>query len=121
MKKSKGLGDTIENITSKTGIKKLVKAIAGDDCGCEERKNLLNQKYPNIKNVREYTKDEKKIHEEVIPIVEKTNQITPEQRTIIGNLYKSVFKSNAVFGSCGSCNKKVIKNLKRIYEKSCNV
>ena len=35
--KSKGLGDTIDKFTEKTGIKKIVKAIAGDDCGCEDR------------------------------------------------------------------------------------
>ena len=41
-KKSEGLGDTIEKFTEATGIKKVVKWIAGDDCGCEERKAKLN-------------------------------------------------------------------------------
>ena len=41
-KKSEGLGDTIEKITEATGIKKAVKWLAGDDCGCEERKHKLN-------------------------------------------------------------------------------
>ena len=38
MKKSKGLGDTIAKITEATGIDKLVKFVAGEDCGCDERK-----------------------------------------------------------------------------------
>jgi len=42
-KKSEGLGDTIEKITEATGIKKVVKWLAGDDCGCEERKEKLNK------------------------------------------------------------------------------
>jgi hypothetical protein len=43
--KSKGLGDTIEKITTVTGIKKVAEAISratGDNCGCEERKQRLN-------------------------------------------------------------------------------
>ena len=36
------LGDFIELITTYTGIKWLVKKIWGDDCGCNDRKNKLN-------------------------------------------------------------------------------
>ena len=48
-KKSKGLGDTIEKITKATGIKKVVDKISevtGKDCGCEERKEVLNNFFP---------------------------------------------------------------------------
>jgi hypothetical protein len=47
--KSKGLGDTIEKITKATGIKKAVdkfSKITGKDCGCEERKQVLNRLFP---------------------------------------------------------------------------
>jgi len=47
--KSKGLGDTIEKITEATGIKAVVKAIAGDDCGCDNRKDKLNKLFPYSK------------------------------------------------------------------------
>ncbi len=43
---SKGLGDTIEKIAEATGIKKIVKKIAGDDCGCNKRKEKLNKILP---------------------------------------------------------------------------
>ena len=43
--KSKGLGDTVEKITEATGIKKVVKAVFGDDCGCDERKEKLNKAF----------------------------------------------------------------------------
>lgn len=39
----KGLGDVVETITKATGIKKAVKFIKGDDCGCKERKEKLNK------------------------------------------------------------------------------
>ena len=43
---SDGVGDTVEKITEKTGIKKLVKMVVGDDCGCDERKEKLNEIFP---------------------------------------------------------------------------
>ena len=45
-KRSKGLGDTIEKVTEATGIKAVVKFIAGEDCGCDERKEKLNKLFP---------------------------------------------------------------------------
>lgn len=47
--KPKGLGDTIEQITEATGIKAVVKAIAGEDCGCDERRDKLNKIFPYSK------------------------------------------------------------------------
>lgn len=47
-KKSKGLGDTIEKITTATGIKKVVQSITKEEtCApCEARKNKLNELFP---------------------------------------------------------------------------
>ena len=45
--KSRGLGDSIEKLTEATGIKKVVKTIAGNkDCGCDKRKEHLNKLFP---------------------------------------------------------------------------
>ena len=44
MEKSKGLGDTIEKITTATGIKKFVHKVAGGGCG--KRKETLNKIFP---------------------------------------------------------------------------
>lgn len=44
--KDQGIGDTIARITKATGIERVVKTVVGEDCGCEERRQLLNQ--PNI-------------------------------------------------------------------------
>jgi hypothetical protein len=45
-KRSEGLGDTIDKITTVTGIKAAVKAVAGEGCGCEERRKKLNEMFP---------------------------------------------------------------------------
>ena len=49
MNKSKGLGDSIEKFTTRTGIKSFVQIaskISGKDCGCNKRKNWLNKNFP---------------------------------------------------------------------------
>tara|TARA_R110002074_G_scaffold200228_1_gene368119 strand:- start:445 stop:621 length:177 start_codon:yes stop_codon:yes gene_type:complete len=55
MSKSKGLGDTIEKLTTRTRIKALVEANrkrTGKECGCKRRKDKLNKMFPykNAKN-----------------------------------------------------------------------
>lgn len=45
MSNSKGLGDTVEKITKATGIKQLVEKYS-KDCGCQKRKEYLNEKFP---------------------------------------------------------------------------
>jgi len=47
--KSKGLGDSIEKITTKTGIKNMVDIVSKGlniPCGCEGRKDALNKIFP---------------------------------------------------------------------------
>lgn len=46
---SVGLGDTIEKITTATGVKKVVDTVSkatGKDCGCGKRKDALNRMFP---------------------------------------------------------------------------
>lgn len=53
MEQSKGLGDTIEKITTATGIKKVVETVAkatGKDCGCAKRRDTLNRVFPYQNN-----------------------------------------------------------------------
>ena len=51
IKNPKGLGDTIENFTTITGIKTLDQLTTGlvgkkKDCGCNKRKKALNKAFP---------------------------------------------------------------------------
>ena len=49
-RKPRGLGDTIENFTTITGIKTLAQLTTGlvgkKDCGCDKRKETLNKTFP---------------------------------------------------------------------------
>ena len=49
MKKSRGLGDTIEKVTKITGIKTMTDIISKGlnvPCGCEGRRDALNKIFP---------------------------------------------------------------------------
>ena len=47
---SKGLGDTIAKITNAVGLDKvaenIAKAVGKEDCGCNKRKQKLNDMFP---------------------------------------------------------------------------
>lgn len=49
IKRQQGLGDTVEFITEVTGIKYAVKKAVElgiiEECGCDKRKKLLNEKF----------------------------------------------------------------------------
>jgi hypothetical protein len=50
--KLKGLGDVIDVATTVTGIKAGVKAVeksTGKPCGCEDRRDTLNRRFPFTK------------------------------------------------------------------------
>jgi NAD(P)H-nitrite reductase large subunit len=115
-RKSKGLGDTIEQITEATGIKKVVEAISeatGVDCGCGERKELLNKLFPYKQT--ECLNDED--NEWLTQFFSVTNnQLTPKQQNRIIDIYKNVFNQNIQPSNCGSCWRDRINELKKIHE-----
>jgi hypothetical protein len=41
----KGLGDLVHKATKITGVQAIVKAVTSD-CGCEKRREILNNKFP---------------------------------------------------------------------------
>jgi hypothetical protein len=85
-KQSRGLGDTIAKVTKATGIDKLV----GDDCGCEERRRLLNEKYSyRLKVVNCPTDEQLGMWNEFKEV--RTLDINKEQKEMISRFYSSVF------------------------------
>jgi hypothetical protein len=115
MKKSKGLGDTIDKITKITGIKKVVKKVMGEDCGCEERQKKLNQMFPYSKQM---TKDQKSIWERVEKQI-KSGVATPESKQAMIILHKEIFNKEVKMNNCTPCIKEWIDNLRKVYKNSC--
>lgn len=115
-RKSKGLGDTIEKITEATGIKAVVEAVSeatGIDCGCEDRKDLLNKLFP-YKQTECLNNEDKEWLANYFE--SNNNQLTPKQQTRVIEIYRNVFKQVINPSNCGSCWRDRINELKQVYE-----
>lgn len=115
-KESVGLGDTIEKITTATGIKAVVETfskVTGVDCKCDERKEKLNQLFSYNRNINCLTeKDYNALTEFVDP---KKNTLTPEEQKVVSDIYYNVFNYRLELSSCGSCWANKIKELTKVY------
>lgn len=109
----KGLGDTVEKITTATGIKKAVKFLAGEDCGCDQRKEVLNKKF-KYKKPECFTEEE---YNFVSDIIERgVNTLSIEQNKTMVRIYNRVFNDNRKPSGCSSCFlNSVFKPLKTLY------
>ena len=112
MLEAKGLGDTIEKITEATGIKALVKFIAGEDCGCEERKAKLNIMFPSAKPK---CLDESEYLFLTDFFAQNKLQIKPTEQLTLLQIFNRVFSQRQEPSSCASCVQDVINKLKKIH------
>lgn len=112
-KASEGLGDTVEKITKATGIKKAVKWLAGEDCGCDERKEKLNKMWsyrkPKCLTENEYNTLSKWF-------IATRNQVSHSWQVELLKIYNRVFNEKRETSSCSSCVKEIIVDLQKLYE-----
>ena len=114
-KKSKGLGDTIEKIIPEP-IKKIVDAIAGEDCGCEKRKEWLNKRFPYF---NPFSEADKLLWTETLePALRKNKLVGSDQDNVI-DLYERTFRKRHKKTRCGSCVEARMIELEKAYEASC--
>jgi len=115
-RKSAGLGDSIEKLTEVTGIKKVVEMFSeatGIDCGCDERKEKLNNLFPYNRNINclnesDYNKLTKYLS------AEQTTLTAIEQQEV-SDIYFNVFNYRLQISSCASCWKGKLDELRRVY------
>jgi len=108
---SKGLGDTVEKITKATGIKKAVKFLAGEDCGCDERQEKLNQVF-RYKKPECLTESEFELIKMAVDT--KKNRFTPDEQNVFVAIYERIFKTKVECTPC-SFGKIVYKDLVAVY------
>ena len=108
---SKGLGDTVEKITKATGIKKAVKFLAGEDCGCDERQEKLNQVF-RYKKPECLTESEFELIKMAVDT--KKNRFTPDEKNVFVAIYERIFKTKVECTPC-SFGKIVYKDLVAVY------
>tara|TARA_B110000285_G_scaffold203670_1_gene239979 strand:+ start:14920 stop:15336 length:417 start_codon:yes stop_codon:yes gene_type:complete len=98
--KSKGAGDTVAKITKATGIDKAVKFLAGEDCGCDERKDKLNNIFPYYRP-NCLTEDEYNYIGEQIKTA--TTRIERDDVPKLLKIYNRVFNDNKAATACDQC------------------
>ena len=104
---SLGLGDTIAKVTKATGIDKLVKFIAGEDCGCEERKEKLNKLF-RYKQPLCLTENEFNYLTEFQKVNNTT--LTKQEGDEIATIWNRVFQSRKFYRPC-TCNPKAWQDM----------
>lgn len=113
-RRSKGLGDTIAKISEATGIDKLVKFVAGEDCGCTERKEKLNKLFP-YKQVLCLNETEHAYLSHFF--AEKRSVLRPTEASAIFKIYDRVTQAKQPTNtSCDSCVRTIVKELKQIFD-----
>jgi hypothetical protein len=110
-KQPKGFGDTIAKITKATGIDKVVKFIAGDDCGCDERQALWNKEF-KYKTVKCLNEDDYKFLTEFVN--RRDSKVDYHDKTRLIDIYNDVFSTRENREThCTPCVVSIVKNLKR--------
>lgn len=109
---SEGLGDTLEKVFKATGIDKVAKWIAGEDCGCDKRKEKLNKMFP-YRKINCLTEDEHGILETFFS--RNTVEITPSDQHALLKVYNRVLNVRQEATSCSSCWRDIIMQLRKIY------
>lgn len=112
-KKDKGIGDTIERITKKTGIKKVVEWIAGEDCGCDERKDKLNKLFPYNQDIKCLEENEYVLLKDWFGI--ERSSIKPTEQQELRKIYNRVFNKNSSPTGCASCVRDMVDRLRQLY------
>lgn len=110
-KQSEGLGDSIAKITKVTGIAKVVKAVVGEDCGCDERKDKLNKIF-NYKKLECISEDDYVYLNNFF--TSSNGKVSHHQKVRLIEIYNFAFNQNEkTTTSCSPCISRVVKNLKK--------
>ncbi len=114
-KESKGLGDTVEKVLEKTGVAKVARFILGEDCGCDQRKSVLNRMFPYEKP-NCLTEDEYNYLSEWFSKSRPTIKAEEQKQLVV--IYNRVFNDNFKGTNCAPCLvNSVIKKLEKVYRK----
>jgi hypothetical protein len=110
---SEGVGDTVEKVLKATGVADVVKFIAGEDCGCDERKAKLNKLLP-FNNPECFTEAEYNwltdFFDKKVSVIDRNTQMQ------LVDIYNRVFRKKERLSRCSSCVRRLYQDLKRYYD-----
>lgn len=113
IKKSEGLGDTVEKVLHATGIDKVAKFILGEDCKCDERKKKLNELWS-------YTKKPLCLDEDEYNWLNdgglKKAETSLVDSMLMQRIHNRVFQTgNLEYTACDSCLRDQYRDLQKVY------
>lgn len=127
IKTKQGLGDIVENITEKTGIKKMVDVFTnGKDCGCDKRKEVLNaiKVQRNVKvncmNETQYNAYKDFQENRTIDLLTKQGKLENEQINLVTKLYAEI-TNTPEFKICRNCSPKPIIRMIEVLDQVFNI
>ena len=109
------LGDKVAAVTKATGIKALVKWLAGEDCGCSERQEKLNK--VNFRYRHAKAKCLKQIEFDWLTLFLEGHitRVTHEDQNTLVKIYNRVFTDKKEVSTCGSCVRDILDDLKKVH------
>lgn len=110
--KAQGLGDTLEQVFEATGVAKAVKWLAGEDCGCDKRKEKLNALFP-YRKANCLTEDEFSVLDNYFK--RHSVEITPSDQHALLKVYNRALNLKQEPTSCVDCWRDIMMNLRNIY------
>tara|TARA_R100001443_G_scaffold73728_1_gene81613 strand:- start:1396 stop:1803 length:408 start_codon:yes stop_codon:yes gene_type:complete len=114
-KVNEGVGDKVEKVLKKTGVDKVAKFILGEDCGCEERKQKLNQMFARFTEPECLQEDEYKWLQNWYG--EERNIMKQSQQDTFIKIYKRVFRIRGkVSTHCPSCMRDYLGKMKKLFD-----
>lgn len=118
------LGDAVEAVTTATGIKAIVKHMVGEDCGCDERKEKLNEWGNKIQekistffrrnNIKALTPEEYEYLDTFFSRPKLTMKPSEQYRML--EINNRVFSQRLQYTTCGSCVQSMVNQLKHVYD-----
>lgn len=88
----------------------------GDDCGCDQRKELLNKLFPYAKSMNE---EQRKIYEDEVKPAYDRNDIPLSVQRVANKLYEDVFGVRHGTTQCAWCLRERMDELAKVYKYSC--
>jgi len=112
--KQTGLGDTVEKVFQATGIDKAAKWLLGEDCGCSDRREILNSMFPYQKP-NCLTKEEHEYLTEYFNA--KLNKVDSNMQKKLVKIYNRVFNDTQKTTGCSTCFiNNIHKKLERVFK-----
>lgn len=118
------IGNAVESVTEATGIKAIVKHLVGEDCGCNERKEALNEWGAKIQNkistlfrrnnIKPLTQDEYEYLDEFFNRPKLS--MKPSEQYKMLEINNRVFSQKLQYTTCGSCVQSMVNQLKHVYD-----